>query len=80
MCVDVFGDPGRWTEEDLIRWVTDQQNKHIGERGLEFRSLSGTTASAHRRANLFPEVDKYARLAHPRMSRQPGGQDSIKLN
>ncbi len=60
-----FSARGGLSEVDLIKLVADRQDAEFQDRGLQFECL------AHRRLqlidcqNLFCEVDKYARVAHP---------------
>jgi hypothetical protein len=59
--------PGRegWSEADIIRWVTEHQQIEFSNRGLNFQSLWGRSLHLIDCQNLFCEVDKYARVAHP---------------
>ena len=56
---------GDYTEADAIRWVADRQDQEFRSRGLEFQSLWGRPLQLIDCQNLFCEVDKYARVAHP---------------
>lgn len=60
-----FPDLGDWPEEDIIRWVTDNQDAQFAERRLEFRSLWGRPLQLIDCQNLFCEIDKYARVKFP---------------
>jgi thymidylate kinase len=60
-----FRSLGGFSEADLIRWVTDQQHQEFQRFGIVFRSLWGRDLHLIDSQNLFCEVDKYARLAHP---------------
>ena len=60
-----FPDLRGWTEEDVIRWVTENQEAQFSKRGLEFRSLWGRPLQLIDCQNLFCEVDKYARVRFP---------------
>lgn len=53
------------SEADTIRWVTDHQEQEFKRLGLNFPSLWGRPLQLIDAQNLFCEVDKYARLAHP---------------
>ena len=61
----VFTEPGGYSQEDLIRWVADRQEKEFDRLGLPFRSLWGRRLQLIDCQNLFCEVDKYARVHHP---------------
>ena len=72
-----FTDPGDYTDSDIIRWTTEQQESAFDERGLQFRSLWGRPLQLIDCQNLFCEISKYARVAHPEI---PGlsGRTRIK--
>lgn len=53
------------TEPELIRFMVNQQNEEFERLGLEFSSLWGRPLQLIDCQNLFCEVDKYSRLAHP---------------
>jgi alpha-glutamyl/putrescinyl thymine pyrophosphorylase clade 1 len=50
---------------ELIRLVTDTQEKHFERLGISFNSLWGRRLQLIDCQNLFCEVDKYSRRAHP---------------
>jgi alpha-glutamyl/putrescinyl thymine pyrophosphorylase clade 1 len=56
------------SEEALIRKVTEQQEEEFAKRGLDFKTLWGRSLQLIDCQNLFCEVDKYARVAHPEFS------------
>lgn len=56
---------GDCSEADVIRLVTETQADQFADRDLKFRSLWGRPLQLVDCQNLFCEVDKYARLAHP---------------
>ena len=60
-----FTDPGDYGDEDLIRFVADRQADEFAGRGLDFEDLWGRPLQLIDCQNLFCEVDKYARVAHP---------------
>lgn len=60
-----FHSLGGLNEADIIRLVTERQEEEFMRLGLEFRSLWGRSLQLIDCQNLFCEVDKYARLAHP---------------
>jgi hypothetical protein len=63
-----FSDLGTWSEEEILRWVTDNQEAHFSERQLEFKSLWGRRLQLIDCQNLFCEIDKYARVRFPEIS------------
>jgi hypothetical protein len=63
-----FTDLGDYTEEDAIRMMADQQEKEFDRLGIEFQTLWGRRLQLIDCQNLFCEVDKYARVAHPEVS------------
>jgi hypothetical protein len=50
---------------DLIRFMTDMQDEQFARLGISFRSLWGRRLQLIDCQNLFCEVDKYSRRAHP---------------
>lgn len=60
-----FSSIGRRSPEDLIRWVTDRQEIEFTQRGLDFHGLFGRRLHPIDCQNLFCEVSKYTRIAHP---------------
>jgi hypothetical protein len=60
-----FSDPGDYDEADLIRLVTERQEDEFSRRGIAFQDLWGRPLQLIDCQNLFCEVDKYARVAHP---------------
>jgi hypothetical protein len=62
-----FGNPGEYTEEDIIKYATDSQELELGRLGLDFKTLWGRPLQLIDCQNLFCEVDKYARVAHPEL-------------
>ena len=60
-----FCDLADFSEEDVIRLVTDCQEEEFERLGLKFRSLWGRPLQYIDVQNLFCEVSKYARLKHP---------------
>jgi hypothetical protein len=61
-----FYDLGDYTESDVIRYVTDIQEKEFDRLELNFQDLWGRKLHLIDCQNLFCEVDKYARVAHPK--------------
>lgn len=60
-----FKDLGGLNESDIIRMVADRQQLEFERLGIEFKSLWGRPLQLIDCQNLFCEVDKYARHAHP---------------
>jgi hypothetical protein len=56
---------GGLNEVDIIRLMADRQEEEFRRLGLDFRSLWGRQLQLIDCQNIFCEVDKYARLAHP---------------
>lgn len=71
-----FSDLGDLTMEETIRWVTETQQEQLQRRGLRFSTLWGRPLQLIDVQNLFCEVGKYARVAHP--GRGPSGRRRIK--
>jgi len=60
-----FSDPAGLSEIDLIKLVTERQDEEFARLGLDFQDLWGRKLQLIDCQNLFCEVDKYARIAHP---------------
>jgi hypothetical protein len=67
-----FVDPGGLNEPELIRLVADLQEQEFARLGLDFQSLWGRRLQLIDCQNLFCEVDKYARVAHPLIAGKTG--------
>lgn len=67
-----FTSLGDYSPSDAIRWVTERQEQEFGQRGLAFKTLWGRSLQLIDCQNLFCEVDKYARVAHPEFSALTG--------
>lgn len=63
-----FADSAGPNEAELIRLVADNQEREFERLGIEFQSLWGRRLQLTDCQNLFCEVDKYARVAHPEVS------------
>ncbi len=63
-----FESLGGLSESDLIRIVTERQEKEFARLGIDFKSLWGRPLQLIDCQNLFCEVDKYSRVAHPEYS------------
>jgi hypothetical protein len=73
-CFVSFGD---YSAADVIRWVTDRQELDPERLGLGFPGLFGRPLQLIDTQNLFCEVSKYARVAHPDI-RGSNGRNRIK--
>lgn len=60
-----FSDTGGLDEADVIRAVTERADFEFQRLGLVFQTLWGRPLQLIDCQNLFCEVDKYARVAHP---------------
>ena len=67
-----FADTAGLSEEDVIRVVTERASGEFERLGLRFRDLWGRQLQLIDCQNLFCEVDKYARVAHPEFSGASG--------
>lgn len=55
-------------EAELIRLMADNQEHEFNRLGIDFKSLWGRRLQLIDCQNLFCEVDKYARVAHPEVA------------
>lgn len=60
-----FGPAASGIEGDVIRYMADAQEYHFARLRLDFAGLRGRRLQLIDCQNLFCEVDKYARAAHP---------------
>ena len=60
-----FADQGGLNDADIIRSVTESQEREFERFGLKFRNLGGRPLQLIDCQNLFCEVSKYARVEHP---------------
>jgi hypothetical protein len=67
-----FVDAGGLNEPELIRLMADLQEQEFERLGLDFQSLWGRQLQLIDCQNLFCEVDKYARVAHPQVAGKTG--------
>jgi len=67
-----FADLGGLNEPELIRLMADIQEQEFERFGLDFQSLWGRRLQLIDCQNLFCEVDKYARVAHPQITGRTG--------
>jgi hypothetical protein len=63
-----FADTGGLSDAELIRLMADRQYEECARLGLEFATLWGRPLQLIDCQNLFCEVDKFARVAHPEVS------------
>ena len=63
-----FSDIGRRTPEEVIYAVTDDQEVAFRRLGIEFQTLFGRRLQPIDCQNLFCEISKYARVAHPEVA------------
>lgn len=71
-----FQNTGGLTNVDIIKLVTDRQEREFERLGLEFKSLWGRRLHLIDCQNLFCEVDKYARVKHPEIK---GDSDRTRI-
>lgn len=69
-----FGDQSRGIETSIIRYMSDAQEENFARLGLRFGGLRGRRLQLVDCQNLFCEVDKYARVAHPTIVGYSGRQ------
>jgi alpha-glutamyl/putrescinyl thymine pyrophosphorylase clade 1 len=74
-----FRSLGGLNEIDLIRIITERQDVEFARLGLKFDTLFGRPLQLIDCQNLFCEVDKYARRAHPDVKGKTG-RTRIKQN
>jgi len=67
-----FSDTAGFTEDEVIRIVTERAPDEFGRLGLEFQTLWRRPLQLIDCQNLFCEVDKYARVVHPEFSGTSG--------
>jgi thymidylate kinase len=60
-----FIDYGGLNEPEIIRMMADRQEEEFARLGIEFQDLWGRRLQLIDCQNLFCEVDKYSRVAHP---------------
>lgn len=63
-----FKDFGDYSFEDIIRMMTDNQEIEFERLNLNFQSLGGRKLQLVDCQNIFCEVDKYSRIAHPKIN------------
>lgn len=60
-----FSSLGGLNESEIIKLVAERQSDEFARLGLQFRTLFGRRLQLFDCQNLFCEIDKYARVAHP---------------
>lgn len=63
-----FDNPHGYSDEDIIKMVTDVQSDEFKRLNINFQNLWGRDLKLIDCQNLFCETDKYARVAHPELS------------
>ncbi|HEY8448403.1 MAG TPA: nucleotide kinase domain-containing protein [Thermomicrobiales bacterium] len=62
-----FVSTGSLSPAEVVHWMVERQAQEFARLGLRFQSLWGRPLHASDCQNLFCEVDKYARVAFPRL-------------
>lgn len=60
-----FEDTGGRSPEEIIYWVYERQEEAFRSAGIKFQTLFGRRLQPIDCQNLFCEISKYARVAHP---------------
>lgn len=60
-----FADRGNYSDEDIISYMMNNQDREFKRLGLSFVDLFGRSLKLIDCQNLFCEVGKYARVSHP---------------
>lgn len=63
-----FKDFGGYSFEDIIRLMAENQEREFDRLNLGFKNLWGRNLHLIDCQNIFCEVDKYSRVAHPQLS------------
>ncbi len=63
-----FGDTGKLSPDTLIHFMFERQENEFERLNIKFRTLWGRPLQLIDCQNLFCEVDKYARVAHPKIT------------
>lgn len=67
-----FSDLAGWDYADIIRWTAERANDEFTRLEIDFMDLWGRPLQLVDCQNLFCEVDKYARVAHPEVVTSSG--------
>lgn len=70
--IKCFYDIGHYSDEDVIRFVMDNQEFEFDRLALDFKTLFGRSLKLIDCQNLFCEVGKYARVSHPQIKDKSG--------
>jgi hypothetical protein len=70
--IKCFNDKAGFSDEDIIKYVAENQAAEFERLGLEFKSLWGRPLQLIDCQNLFCEVDKYSRVKFPDFSIRTG--------
>ncbi|MFD1000035.1 nucleotide kinase domain-containing protein [Ohtaekwangia kribbensis] len=68
-CFDTLGD---YTLEDVIKWITDNQEKECADYEIHLPKLWGRNLHLIDCQNIFCEVDKYLRVTNPSLNERSG--------
>ncbi|MCU7549820.1 putative DNA base hypermodification protein [Chitinophagaceae bacterium LB-8] len=71
-----FSDSAGLSNVEIIKLMTDRQEKEFERLGLSFKSLWGRRLQLIDCQNLFCEVDKYARVKHPQIK---GNSERLRI-
>jgi len=72
-----FLSTGKYSNEDIIFFMMDNQDKYFNDYGFSFKNLFGRSLKLIDCQNLFCEVGKYARVSHPNI-KDLSGRTRIK--
>lgn len=72
-----FEDTGGRSATEVIEYMADVQDREFAERGIDFKGLFGRKLQLIDCQNIFCEISKYARVAHPDV-RGVSGRTRIK--
>lgn len=65
--IKCFKDFGGYSFEDIIRLMAENQEQEFERLNLDFKNLGGRKLQLIDCQNIFCEVDKYSRVAHPQI-------------
>lgn len=71
-----FSDTAGLSNVEIIKYMTDKQEREFERLGLQFKTLWGRPLQLIDCQNIFCEVDKYARVKHPDIK---GDSDRIRI-
>lgn len=75
-----FSNTEDYNFSDIIRWVCKKQDFEFEKRRLKFRDLFGRSLQLIDIQNIFCEVDKYSRMAHPEIGKHKRIKQKYKSN